>query len=175
MDNHTSDAVTPKAKLIWSRLGGQLGVGLCALGFLLVFLGWNGAASVDRVPSQFPYLLSGGIAGLCFVVLGVGMLVVQNQRADRAALQATLRELQESLERVGLAQGTGDQRKPFAKPGPRPVVVAPLAAHVDEQPVDPTHEIELLEPEAAPVEPSPAKPRASRAKPRASRAKPRKS
>lgn len=120
MDNHTPTTDTPKAKLIWSRMGGQLGVGLCAFGFLLVFLGWNGAASVDRVPSQFPYLISGGVAGLCFVVLGVGMLVVQNQRADRAALQATLRELQEALERAGLAQGTGDERKPFAKPGPRP-------------------------------------------------------
>ena len=87
MDNRTSP---PRA--VWSRLGGQLGVGLCAVGFILVFLGWNGAASVDRLPSQFPYLLSGGVAGLCFVVVGVGMLVVQNQRSDRAALQATLRE-----------------------------------------------------------------------------------
>ena len=114
------DINPPNPKLIWSRLGGQLGVGLCALGFLLVFLGWSGAASVDRVESQFPYLLSGGAAGLCFVVLGVGMIVVQNQRADRAALQATLLELHESLERAGLAQGTGEERTPFAKPGPRP-------------------------------------------------------
>jgi hypothetical protein len=114
------DMDKPTPKVIWSRLGGQLGVGLCALGFLLVFLGWNGAASVDRIPSQFPYLISGGVAGLCFVILGVGMLVVQNQRADRAALQATLRELQDALERAGLALGTGDQRKPFAPPAPRP-------------------------------------------------------
>lgn len=116
------DMDKPTPSVIWSRLGGQLGVGLCALGFLLVFLGWNGAASVDRIPSQFPYLISGGVAGLCLVVLGVGMLVVQNQRADRAALQATLRELQEALERAGLAQGTGEQRKPFAKPAPRPAI-----------------------------------------------------
>lgn len=144
MDMHTPDTDTSTPKLIWSRLGGQLGVGLCALGFLLVFLGWNGAASVDRVPSQFPYLLSGGAAGLCFVVLGVGMLVVQNQRADRAALQATLRELQESLERAGLAQGTGEQRKAFAKPGPRPS--APTPAHeVDEQSEDLTGETDLPE------------------------------
>lgn len=110
----------PTPKIFWSRLGGQLGVGLCAIGFLLVFLGWNGAASLDRLPSQFPYLISGGIAGLCFVVLGVGMLVVQNQRTDRAALQASLRELQEALERAGLAQGAGDHRRAFAQPGPRP-------------------------------------------------------
>ncbi len=115
MDN---DKPTPK--VIWSRLGGQLGVGLCAIGFLLVFLGWNGAASVDRIPSQFPYLISGGVAGLCFVVLGVGMLVVQNQRTDRAALQASLRELQDALERGGLARGTEGERRTFARPGPRP-------------------------------------------------------
>lgn len=124
MDDHTPAPATRTPRALWSRLGGQLGVGLCALGFLLVFLGWNGAASVDRVPSQFPYLISGGVAGLCFVVLGVGMLVVQNQRADRAALQASLRELQEALERAGLAHGNGSgngsERKTFAKPGPRP-------------------------------------------------------
>ncbi len=126
----------PTPKLLWSRLGGQLGVGLCAVGFLFVFLGWNGAASLDRLPSQFPYLISGGIAGLCFVVLGVGMLIVQNQRADRAALQATLRELQEALERVGLAQGTGAERRAFAKPGPRPtptqLVAEPLTDESDD-------------------------------------------
>ena len=114
---------TKPTRAIWSRLGGQLGVGLCALGFLLVFLGWSGAASVDRIQSQFPYLISGGIAGLCFVVLGVGMIIVQNQRADRAALQATLRELQDSLERAGIAEANGAARRPFAKPGPRPVTL----------------------------------------------------
>ena len=44
-------------------LGGQLGIGLALLGFLLIFLGWNGAGSYDDVPAQFPYLISGGIAG----------------------------------------------------------------------------------------------------------------
>jgi len=150
MDNQPTATDTPKAKIIWSRLGGQLGVGLCALGFLLVFLGWNGAASVDRIPSQFPYLISGGVAGLCFVVLGVGMLVVQNQRADRAALQATLRELQEALERAGLAQGTGEERRPFAKPGPRPPVAASaVGAPGIEVPVDTTQEIPLPEADSA--------------------------
>jgi hypothetical protein len=150
------DHSTATRKRAWNRLGGQLGVGLCSLGFLLVFLGWNGAASVDRVPSQFPYLLSGGVAGLCFVILGVGMLVVQNQRADRAALQATLRELQESLERVGLAQSQGEERRVFARPGPRPTIVA------DEDPGDdPTQEVVL------PIDEAPAPPPARRtARPR---------
>jgi len=95
-------------KLNLSKLGGQLGVGLCVVGFLLVFLGWNGAASRDRVPAQFPYLLSGGIAGLCLVLIGVGMIVVQNQRADRAALQASIDRLREAVERSGGAAVAGN-------------------------------------------------------------------
>ena len=129
------DNEKPSPKVIWSRLGGQLGVGLCALGFLLVFLGWNGAASVDRIPSQFPYLLSGGVAGLCFVVLGVGMLVVQNQRADRAALQGTLREVQEALERAGLAKGTGEQSTAFRVPEPRPEALAGARSPQADRPI----------------------------------------
>ncbi len=124
-----------RSRAVWSRLGGQLGVGLCLAGFLLVFLGWNGAASVDRVTSQFPYLLSGGVAGLCFVVLGVGMLVVQNQRADRAALQATLRDLQEALERAGLAEGTGEQRAAFRRPDPRPEALAGARSPAEARPI----------------------------------------
>jgi hypothetical protein len=102
-------------KQFWSDLGGKLGVGLIGGGFLLIFLGWNGAASVDRVPSQFPYLISGGVGGLSLVVVGVGVLVVQNQRADRAELQATLQELRRAL--------SDDEEQPvtaFEPPPPRP-------------------------------------------------------
>ncbi len=163
MDNHTPNPSSPKAKLIWSRMGGQLGVGLCAFGFLLVFLGWNGAASLDRLPSQFPYLISGGVAGLCFVVLGVGMLVVQNQRADRAALQASLRELQAALTRAGLAQESGDEHKPFAKPGPRhePVAMPEHRSDDDDDEGDHTVEIPLAALDEAPPTKAAAKPAAT--------------
>jgi hypothetical protein len=100
-------AVKKLSSLSMPKLSGQLGVGLCLLGFLLVFLGWNGAASRDRVPAQFPYLISGGVAGLCLVVLGVGMIVVQNQRADRAALQASIDRLREAVERSGTGGSNG--------------------------------------------------------------------
>lgn len=87
-----------------SRLGGQLGVLLSLLGFLVMFFGWNGAASSNFVPAQFPYLISGGMVGLGVVVLGASLILVQNQRADLARLEA-------AMERVALAverQGTGD-------------------------------------------------------------------
>lgn len=117
------------AKAFFSQLGGKLGVGLCFAGFLFLFLGWNGAASVDRVASQFPYLISGGLVGLSLIVIGVGMIVVQNQRADRAALQATLQEL---LRAIDAANGNApDDAVDFALPPARPTpqhVVDTIAA-----------------------------------------------
>lgn len=87
------------------RLGGQLGVLLCLVGFLVIFFGWNGAASNNFLPAQFPYLLSGGVAGLAIVVIGAAMIIVQNQRADRARLEAVLEKLAAAAERQ--SNGTG--------------------------------------------------------------------
>lgn len=101
-------------KQFWNDLGSKLGTGLCGAGVLLVFLGWNGAASVDRVEAQFPYLISGGIAGLSLVVIGVGLIVVQNQRSDRALLQQTLRELEAAF------RGEDPAATDFEPPTPRP-------------------------------------------------------
>ena len=81
------------------RLGGQLGALLCLAGFLVIFFGWNGAASNNFVPAQFPYLVSGGIAGLALVVVGAALLVVQTQRADRARVEAVLERLVAATER----------------------------------------------------------------------------
>lgn len=82
----------------WNKLGGQLGIFFCLAGLVLVWAGWNGAASYDRVPTQFPYLISGGITGLCMVVIGVGLFIVQSQRQDRVQLEANLVELRRLLE-----------------------------------------------------------------------------
>lgn len=89
------------------RLGGQLGVGLTLAGFLVIFLGWNGAGSHDYVPAQFPYLISGGMAGLAVVIVGSAMIVVQNQRADRARIEEALGRIAAALDRQGVAPGAG--------------------------------------------------------------------
>lgn len=129
-------------KQFWNDLGGKLGVGLCGAGLLLVFLGWNGAASVDRVPSQFPYLISGGIGGLCLVLIGVGLLIVQNQRADRAELQATLRELRDALGGDALSSADPDFHLPPRRPTP-PEYASALRRDTDET------QIELIDDESA--------------------------
>jgi hypothetical protein len=85
----------------FARLGGQLGVILCLLGFLVLFLGWNGAAGKNVIMAQFPFLISGGIAGLAIVVVGAALLIVQNAREDRARLEATLERLIAAVEAGG--------------------------------------------------------------------------
>jgi hypothetical protein len=90
-------------KLRWDKLGGLLGILYCVAGAVLIFLGWNGAASYDRVSAQIPYLVSGGVGGLALVVLGSALIVAQSHRGDRSALQATLEDLRETLGRVAAA------------------------------------------------------------------------
>lgn len=89
------------------RLGGQLGIGLCLLGFVVIFFGWNGAASQDYLPAQVPYLLSGGAAGLGIVVVGAALIVVQNHRLDRARLEAVLERMVAASERQGAGAVNG--------------------------------------------------------------------
>ncbi|WP_116051531.1 hypothetical protein [Amycolatopsis palatopharyngis] len=88
-----------------SRLGGQLGVLLCLVGFVLLFLGWNGAASQPFIHAQFPYVISGGLVGLSVVVVGAAMIIVQNQRQDRAKLEAALDRLASAVEHQGSNAG----------------------------------------------------------------------
>ncbi|MDV6013382.1 hypothetical protein [Haloechinothrix sp. LS1_15] len=84
-----------------NRLVGHVGMALCLAGFVAVFLGWNGAATWDYVPAQFPYLISGGVAGLSLVIIGSALIIVQNHRADRIRLEAAIERLVQATERQG--------------------------------------------------------------------------
>jgi hypothetical protein len=91
----------------WARLGGQIGLGCIAVGLLVIGLAWNGAASVDFVSGQIPYLLSGGALGLGLVVLGAAMLIIQNSRRDRSLIEVQLKELNSAIARLANAVGGG--------------------------------------------------------------------
>jgi hypothetical protein len=97
-------------KLRWNKLGGQLGLLFCVAGLVLIWVGWNGAASYNDLRQQFPFLISGGISGLALVMIGVGLFVVQSQRADRVQLEANLVELRRILDRMtGASTGNGSE------------------------------------------------------------------
>ena len=81
--------------------GGKAGIALAAIGLLAIGIGWNGAAGQLSILGQVPYILSGGLLGIAFVTLGAAMLVVQNSREDRAALEAKLDLLAEAILEAG--------------------------------------------------------------------------
>ena len=81
-----------------TKFGHQFGVLFCLAGFVLVWVGWNGAASYDSSVRQFPFLISGGIAGLGLIHVGVGLWIVQSQRVERARLEEHLAGLNRVLE-----------------------------------------------------------------------------
>ena len=92
----------------WPKLGGLLGIGYCIVGFFLIFLGWNGAASHDREPAQIPYVVSGGIAGLALVVLGAALIVAHSLRTDRIELRGSIDDLRAATERLANASTATD-------------------------------------------------------------------
>lgn len=85
-----------KLRALWVRMGGRVGLTVSLAGFVAIFLGWNGAAGYDRVPSQFPYLF-GAIGGLGMVFLGAAMVVVEGNRQQRAELLAAIESLRAAL------------------------------------------------------------------------------
>lgn len=104
-------------KIPWERFGAKLGVGLALGGFVLVFLGWNGAASSDRVPSQFPYLISGGIAGLCLVVLGAALIIAETGREDREQLRSEIEDLRSAIGSIGGGAASNGSAAPTRRRG----------------------------------------------------------
>lgn len=98
-----------------SRRPVQIAISLAAGGFVLIILGWNGAAEVDFTQGQIPYLISGGVAGLALVLVGVALLVIHEMKQTTAHILG-------ALERVAEAGATATG--PTAVPGSGPTVVA---------------------------------------------------
>lgn len=85
--------------LRFGQFGGKLALLIMAVGFLVIGLGWNGAAGKPNFIAQMPYLLSGGFFGLGIVTLGASLLIVQSRRADRIRLEAKLDEVIDAMNR----------------------------------------------------------------------------
>jgi hypothetical protein len=72
-----------------ARIAVFLGLLITVAGFVLITLAWSGAAGQVLIQGQFPYLLSGGVAGLGFVMAGLALVVIQliKLEGDRRARQ----------------------------------------------------------------------------------------
>jgi hypothetical protein len=73
-------------------------VGLVGLGFILIFMAWNGAAGKDFVQGQIPYVISGGLGGLALVMSGLTVAIIQAVRRDATELRQKLDELLDSVQ-----------------------------------------------------------------------------
>lgn len=100
-----------------------VGIALATLGFLLIALAWNGAASFDYAPAQFPYLISGGLTGIGLIVVGVTVMVVQTMRREAADRSAELDELLSHITELQTLLSPPDDQHPRAtgeyRPRPR--------------------------------------------------------
>lgn len=81
----------------FGRLGGKAGLGLVALGLIIIGIAYNAVASQTSLLAQMPYLVSGGLVGLSLVIVGAAVLVVQGAREDRALLEAKLDLLTDAM------------------------------------------------------------------------------
>lgn len=128
----------------FGQFGGRLATLVMLGGVIAIFAGWNGAAGLLDLRAQFPYLISGGVLGLAFVVIGASLMVVQSHREDRARLEAKLDQL---IDAIG-AGGLGGPRAPQDLTG---LVVAGSASyHVPGcRLVDGREEVAYLTPEEA--------------------------
>ncbi len=94
-----------------------IAIGLMALGFFVIFLGWNGAAEKDYVEGQLPYVISGGLAGLGLIGAGLALAVTEARRRDTAKLTGRIDRLLEHLGATDevLEQPTVADRVPGAR------------------------------------------------------------
>lgn len=88
------------------------GIALAAAGFGVIGLAWEGAASLDYVQGQFPYLLSGGLAGLGLIIVGTTVMVVQVLRRESARRAADLERLTAAVAALHAALSPADPFDP---------------------------------------------------------------
>ncbi|HZN16066.1 MAG TPA: hypothetical protein VFB78_17495 [Acidimicrobiales bacterium] len=85
----------------WPKSALYTAVGLVALGAIVIFLAWNGAAGKDYTQGQLPYVISGGVGGLALIISGLAVGVVQAFRRDAAELGQKLDALLDAVQDQG--------------------------------------------------------------------------
>jgi len=73
---------------------------VAASGFALIALGWRGTAATLYVALQLPWVVSGALAGIALLGLGLGALMTHLERTEAAAERAALADLQREALRL---------------------------------------------------------------------------
>ena len=75
----------------WRQVGAALFV---MLGVALILTGWVGVSQNNEVWQQMPYFVSGGVGGLAFVLVGLGLYNAHQHAVDQAQVGELCRRLQ---------------------------------------------------------------------------------
>ena len=116
-----------------AQIATYLGRTLMAVGFLLILIGWNGAAGLDYIQGQFPYLMSGSMPGLGLIIVGAGLEYIQATRQITAKRAKQMAELNLAVVRlIGFVKDNGGLPAaadlPAEAPEPVPVGAAATTA-----------------------------------------------
>ncbi len=84
----------------WDRVAGWA---LVVAGTLILILGWQGVSNQLYPAAQLPYVLSGGLGGICAIALGATLLV----SADLRDHWHKLDELTAEVARLADAESSG--------------------------------------------------------------------
>lgn len=89
-----------------------VGVVLLVIGGVMITLGWDGAANLDYVQGQFPFLLSASIPGIALIIIGTTVLVLATVRTDAKERGAQLEKLNASIAELASLVGPRDPYDP---------------------------------------------------------------
>jgi hypothetical protein len=99
--------------------------GLILGGFAIIFGAWNGAAGIDSLAAQFPYLVSGGMVGVGFVIAGCALWIIQTTRQLGAQRAIEMKRLDLAMASVVKQLRSPKAAGPAGRDqGPEDVVVA---------------------------------------------------
>jgi uncharacterized iron-regulated membrane protein len=81
------------------------GLGVAAVGFVLIGIAWSQVAGEELVYRQLPYLVSAGMTGLGFIMIGVTLINVSAKRRDAVERERQIGQLVSILEEVKTVLG----------------------------------------------------------------------
>lgn len=83
--------------LMTATSGVWFGLVVVAAGFVAIFYSWGKVAGLVNVAQQIPYVVSGGLAGLGLIIVGVTIVDVAVRRQDSQDRRRTLRYMSQTL------------------------------------------------------------------------------
>lgn len=110
---NSSHQLAPRRGLLIPANGVWGGLTLAAAGFAAIFYTWGKVAGLVNVAQQMPYLISGGLAGLALIIVGVVVVDVSVRREDSHERRLQFAQVIQTLGYVGaLLESEKDAQRP---------------------------------------------------------------